>query len=118
MNVPSQRLPRSERLRASRDFRAVSREGRRATAPHLQVLARPNGLTRTRFGISCHREGFRRATERNRMRRRLRELVRLTKAEVASGWDVVLMAKRDGQVTWEILKQEWLMLVHDLALMR
>lgn len=52
----------------------------------------PNDLLSSRFGFSVSkRVGG--AVLRNRVRRRLREIVRLRRPALAPGWDVVLIAR-------------------------
>ena len=42
-----------------------------------------------RFGVSAKR-ALGTAVERNRIRRRIREILRLHREEIASGWDIVI----------------------------
>lgn len=71
------------------DFDAVYREGRKRTSLELAVFLRANGLPHSRFGWSI-KKAVGTAVRRNRIRRRLREIVRLHRAEIAPGWDVVI----------------------------
>lgn len=52
-----------------------------------------NGLPLSRFGFSVSRR-VGNATVRNRVKRRLREVVRLQRDVLADGWDVVFIARR------------------------
>jgi ribonuclease P protein component len=83
-------LRRDLRLRHRSDFDAVFQRGG-IWNNHLLVLrALPNNLTHNRYGfVTSKRLGG--AVVRNRVRRRLREIVR--KAPVRDGYDVVLSAK-------------------------
>lgn len=51
----------------------------------------PNMLPYPRFGFVVGRNVTKRAVERNRVRRRLREIVR--RSPVRGGWDLVLIAR-------------------------
>lgn len=83
-------LPRERRLRKSREFDRVHGAGRSWAHPLVILRAAPNGLDRTRVGIVCGRR-VGNAVTRNRVKRRLREIVR--SAALGEGWDVVLIAR-------------------------
>lgn len=66
----------------------------------------------TRFGfITSRRVGN--AVTRNRIRRRLREIVRLARPELKSGFWIVLIARRAAAAATSYqLRDEWLRLSH------
>jgi ribonuclease P protein component len=85
-------LKRHDRLRGRDCFDQVRRHGKCWTHRLVVLCVLPNDLRRTRFGFSVSkRVGG--AVVRNRARRRLREIVRLRLPALASGWDVVLIAR-------------------------
>lgn len=53
------------------------------------MFVRANGRNVSRFGWSI-KKTLGGAVKRNRIRRRLREIVRLHRQEIAPGWDVVI----------------------------
>lgn len=53
------------------------------------VFYRANGGPRSRFGISV-KKALGGAVARNRIRRRIREIVRRNRAEISPGWDIVI----------------------------
>lgn len=71
------------------DFDAVYREGRKRASREFAVFLRANGLPVSRFGWSI-KKALGTAVRRNRIRRRVREIVRLHRREIAGGWDVVI----------------------------
>ena len=79
-----------QRLRKSRDFALVRREGRSWPGRLLVLAARPNRTAVTRFGFSVSKR-VGNAVVRNRVKRRLREAARLS--DVRPGWDVVIIAR-------------------------
>ena len=65
------------------------REGRRRTSREFAVFLRANGLDESRFGWSI-KKALGSAVKRNRIRRRIREIVRLHRQEISPGWDIVI----------------------------
>jgi ribonuclease P protein component len=71
------------------EYDAVYREGRRRSSREFAVFLRPNGMELSRFGWSI-KKALGNAVLRNRMRRRIREILRLHRQEIAPGWDIVI----------------------------
>lgn len=87
-------MHRKHRLQANADFQRVRQEGHTWTHPLLVLSARPNGLEHSRFGFAVGQR-IAKAAKRNRIKRRMREAVRLRiqKGEIAAGWDIVFVAR-------------------------
>ena len=81
-----------EMLRAAADFQEIQGRSHSRADPALLVRYRKNGLDRTRFGISTGRR-VGPAVVRNRIRRRLRSILRKLVANVAPGWDILIVAR-------------------------
>jgi ribonuclease P protein component len=74
------------------DFAALQGEGTVRSHPLLVVRFRRTGLDVTRFGFSTgHKLGG--AVVRNRIRRRLREALRVMAPSFQPGWDVLIIAR-------------------------
>ena len=82
-----------QRLRQRADFLAAATGGRAPVSGFvLQALdRREDGPVRVGFTVS---KKVGNAPERNRVRRRLREMVRLSPAEMRQGYDYVLIGRR------------------------
>ncbi|MGE5752062.1 MAG: ribonuclease P protein component [Deltaproteobacteria bacterium] len=72
------RFLRDERLRTDREYREVVRKGERTATPHFTVYRDFLGGSRGKVGISVGKRAGR-AVVRNRIKRVLREMVRLHK---------------------------------------
>ncbi|MCY4147587.1 MAG: ribonuclease P protein component [Chloroflexi bacterium] len=86
-------MKRALRLRRPADFSRVRRKGR--VYRHRLLLLRlcENSLTHNRYGIvTSRRLGL--AVERNRIKRRLRELLAALHKELRQGFDIVLLPRR------------------------
>lgn len=89
-------FPKSRRLLRHADFEKVYKQGRRHFASHMTVfyLRRSEDLSggaRVGFTVGKVLGG---AVQRNRMKRRLREVVRLTGFPLQTAVDVVINPKR------------------------
>src|SRR5262249_55647422 len=85
-----------ERIRCPADFRRAFERRRSASTDLIIVYGVENGRTYPRLGISVSRKKIRRAAERNRTKRMLREAFRLGKAELPTGVDLVVVPRRPG----------------------
>ncbi|HKS80987.1 MAG TPA: ribonuclease P protein component [Candidatus Acidoferrales bacterium] len=83
------KIPRAARLVRRGEYDAVYREGRRRSNREFTIFIRPNGLENSRFGWSI-KKALGSAVRRNRIRRRLREILRLHLREIEPGWDIVI----------------------------
>ena len=82
-------FPRASRLLRRAEYDVVYRDGRRRSSREFAVFLRRNGLELSRFGWSI-KKALGSAVKRNRMRRRIREIIRLHRQEIAHGWDIVI----------------------------
>lgn len=92
-------LPPQARLRRTADIGRVRQEGRRWPHPLvvLFVDTQPEVASPTRFAFAVGRH-IGKATQRNRVKRRLREIVRRRGAQIAPGYDCLFVA-RSGAAT-------------------
>jgi ribonuclease P protein component len=88
-DAPQLGLPRACRLVRRSEYDVVYREGRRRASREFTAFLRPNALGLSRFGWSI-KKALGGAVRRNRIRRRLREIFRLHRQEIAPGWDIVI----------------------------
>ena len=89
------------------EFDAVYRAGKRRSSSHFTVFFRANQLQVSRFGFSI-KKALGGAVVRNRIRRRLREMVRCHRGEIPTGWDIVIHPKSS------VARAEFAMLTADL----
>lgn len=86
------RFSREQRIRSRDEFSAVFDRKQRSSAGPLLAFVAPNGLDRTRLGISMSRRvGI--AARRNRIKRMVREAFRLQQHELPAGWDIVVVPR-------------------------
>jgi len=79
-------------LRSREDFARISEKGRSGADRLMVVRFVPNGRDYDRFGISTGRR-LGGAVQRNRLRRRLREVLRRVPNDSGHGWDVLIVVR-------------------------
>jgi ribonuclease P protein component len=104
----------AEHLRRPVDFQRVYNRRRSVSDGLLIVYACPNGLPYLRLGLSVSRK-VGPAVHRNRLRRLYREAFRLTRHEMPTGLDLVLIPRRPEAPALEELKKSLPRLVGQLA---
>src|SRR4051812_9570495 len=85
-------FPKSHHLRSPKEFDAVYAAKTRESRGPVTVYARPNDLGHPRLGLSVSRK-VGTAVRRNRIRRLLREAVRLMQHDLPSGYDLVVVVR-------------------------
>ncbi len=83
---------KEDRLLKSIDFKRVLRHGKRLVFPDLTVVAFARREGRLRVGLTVSRK-VGNAVVRNRVKRRLREIVRRNRERADGAWDVVVIAR-------------------------
>ena len=74
------------------EFRRIYRKGKSAVSPALVMYCQRNRQGKSRLGVTVSTK-LGGAVVRNRVRRQLREIYRLNKAEMKSGYDIILVAR-------------------------
>lgn len=93
------RFPRSARISRTRDIRSILRRGTRKKTPNLDVFFLSSPCSRSRWGVIVpkHRHSI---VERNRVKRRLREIGRTQVLprlrEEGLALDVLVRARREA----------------------
>jgi ribonuclease P protein component len=112
------RFPKSARLLNSREFRKVREKGKSSQGRLLRIgVLKDTETTPSRIGlITSKRVGG--AVDRNKIRRRLREIIRADRAKLAPGFDIVVVAKSAAaRAAFDDLRAEWLLLARRLSIL-
>ncbi len=91
------RLGKDLRIVRPADFDTVFRDGSRVSDGRLLLVVRPNGLDRSRLGISVGRK-YGNAVCRNRFKRLVREAFRQSAEAFPVPMDLVVIPRRGTQV--------------------
>ena len=79
-------------LKKNHEFKRLYNKGKSAASHCLVVYCRRNGRAENRLGLSVSTK-LGGAVQRNRVRRRLKEIYRLNEGKLAFGYDVVIVAR-------------------------
>jgi len=91
-------VPAFPMLRHKADFDALARSGATRSNRLLVLRTLRTDRTETRVGLSTPRS-LGGAVQRNRVRRRLRELVRERHGSIGAGWDLLIIARPEAAQT-------------------
>ncbi len=85
-------MQRKFRLTRSEDFKRVRQFGESYAHPLIVLIAQPNDEMKIRVGVAAGKT-VGTAVKRNRAKRLMREAMRPLLPSIASGWDLVLVAR-------------------------
>ncbi len=111
LSVNTLTFPRELRLLAPVQFKAVFELPLRASTPQLTLLSRQNHLEHARIGLTVAKKHLKRAHDRNRIKRIVRESFRLKQHQLPP-YDFVFVAKGgmgklSNQELFETLDKLW-----------
>jgi len=86
-------LPRLYRLKKKSDFDHLLKKGKLENTQFLAIRFINNSQQNSRFGFLAAKKNFKKATLRNKIRRRLRELVGQKLLSIKPGNDIILIAR-------------------------
>ncbi|MCH7587184.1 MAG: ribonuclease P protein component [Chloroflexi bacterium] len=85
-------MNRRNRLTSSTDFKRVRRTGKSYAHPLAILIASPNGMTNSRFGVKASRS-VGNAVTRNKAKRLIRAGLDRYIPHILPGWDIILIAR-------------------------
>lgn len=111
------RLEFSTSLKENYEFRRLYSKGKSALTPNLVLYARTRRAPFNRVGITVSAK-LAGAVQRNRVRRRLREIYRLNESKLRRGCDMVIVVRGRGvSAPYRALEADFLQLAGKLGLL-
>lgn len=84
-------LPKKQRLQKNKDFDLVFRGGKSYYSEFFGLKIKKNSLNYNRFGFIVSLKVSKKAVERNRLKRQVREIIREQKDSLKVGFDCVFI---------------------------
>lgn len=81
------------RLTKKKDIDSVFKSGRYSFAKDLGIKYLKNNLDHPRFAVIVSNQVSKKATERNQIKRRLREIVRLARPQLPQNLDLIVLTR-------------------------
>jgi len=103
-------------LKKNYEFRRLYNKGKSTASKYVAVYIRRNGKSENRLGLTVSTK-LGGAVERNRIRRRLKEVYRINEHLLHTGYDIVLVARMSSkEAKWSELEASALALFAKLGL--
>ena len=84
------------RLKKNKEFQYTYKKGRSFGHPLLVLICRKTRLPVARIGFSITKK-FGKAVRRNRIKRQLREILRLRLPDIKTGYDIVFVIRKEAK---------------------
>jgi ribonuclease P protein component len=110
-------LNRQQRITSDKDFQTIYRRGRHLSSAFFNLNYLGNNLDRARIGVVVNKRVAKKATERNLLKRQLREILRNNYSQIQSGLDLVISTKGPSvKLGFDKLKEELMILLEKAKL--
>ena len=116
--ISDEKFRKKEHLLKSKDFSKVYKKGAYARGAGIVLYCLANNLEYSRLGFSIGSKNIKRATSRNRIKRLFRDFYRKARPELKSGFDIVLVVRRDpgDELTCGFVRNIFLKLAAEIKL--
>ncbi|PIS35583.1 MAG: ribonuclease P protein component [Parcubacteria group bacterium CG08_land_8_20_14_0_20_38_56] len=91
-------LPRENRLKKEEDFKKVFKKGRGFTNNLFVLKIVKNNLDISRFAFVISKKISKKATIRNRIKRRLDNVIRVDLPKIKKGWDGIIIVLPGAEI--------------------
>lgn len=82
-------------IKKNREYKDVYSYNSSVADYNLVLFKKKNNLTYCRYGFTCAKR-IKKAVSRNKIRRLMKEIVRLNENNVISGYDIIFMARNNA----------------------
>ena len=104
-------------LKKNHEFRRLYNKGKSAASQYIVIYVRKNNSIGNRLGITVSKK-IGSAVQRNRVRRRLKEIYRLCETDLKPGYDIVIVARVSSRfIKYSELETSVLLLLKKLGIL-
>lgn len=99
---------KQNRLLTSTEFKHIMTQGHKSVTKRLVLVAKPIDKTESRLGLVVSKRNVGNSVQRNLVKRRLREIFRLTHHKIPLALDIVVIARHQAlEVDAEVLSKDF-----------
>ena len=88
-------LNKKYRITKKEDFTEINKKGKKIGSSHFIIKFTQNSLGYSRYGIIISTKISKKAVERNKIKRQLREIIRINYDTLPQGYDIVIYTKKN-----------------------
>jgi len=111
-------LSRAYRLTDNKEFQTIYRRGRYNSTALLSVNVLPNKFGTTKVGVVASKKAARKAHDRNSVKRKVREAVRLAYPKLKPGNSMIITIKAPATTAnYDIIEKDLLLSLKKLGLL-
>ena len=101
------------RLKKKKDFAGLQAQANKFYSKHFLILIASSPTSNSRLGITITTKVDKRAVGRNRLKRRIREVFRLTRRRLVKNFDILVIARQNASFCpYDQVKREILGILH------
>lgn len=112
-------VPKVNRLRGEKNFKRLMRQGRSFFSPTLVLRIVSNNQPEPRFAFVVPAKAIKKAVDRNKLKRRAREIVRADLAHIKPGYDMLITMRKPAlECTYQALRDQLLTMLMKTRMLR
>ncbi len=108
-------LPRLNRLTKRKDFEEMHRQGQTTRGQLMILRLKKNNFSHCRAGIIVSKKVSKKATQRNKIKRRMRQIIRKEVISLCDGYDFIIILKPNASSAgYKELEDDWQRIWQDI----
>lgn len=88
-------LEKKLRITKNADFKRIYQKGKFFSNEFFLVKLHPNRFPNNRFAVIVNKKISKKAVIRNKIKRQIREIIRINQGQLKTGFDIIVIVKKD-----------------------